>query len=48
MRSFRKIIKLKFSSKNLSSLINISFAYARSHMHTQMAEMLHAFGLRGC
>ena len=27
MRSFKKIIKLKLSSKNLSSLINVSFAY---------------------
>ena len=29
-RSFTKIIKLKFSSKDLSNLINISFAYARA------------------
>ena len=29
LHSFKKIIKLQFSSKNLSSLINISFAYAR-------------------
>jgi len=28
LHSFMKIIKLKFLSKNLSSLINISFAYA--------------------
>ena len=29
-RSFTKIIKLKFSSKDLSNLINISFAYAHA------------------
>jgi len=27
LRSFKKIIKLKFLSKDLPSLINISFAY---------------------
>jgi len=30
VRSFTKIIKLKFSSKDLPSLINISFAYMRA------------------
>jgi len=30
MRSFKKMIKLKFSSKSLSSRINISFTYARA------------------
>ena len=45
LRCFKKIIKLKFSSKNLSSLI---FICARSHMHKRMADMLHVFGLRGC
>jgi len=30
MRSLTKIIKLKFPSKDLPSLINISFAYARA------------------
>jgi len=34
----RKIIKLKFSSKDLSNLINISLAHAGSHMQTTMAE----------
>jgi len=29
-RSFTKIIKLEFSSKDLSCLINISFAYAHT------------------
>jgi len=30
LRSFTKIIKLKFLSKDLSSLINISFAHAHA------------------
>jgi len=39
-----KVIKLNFLSKDLSSLINISFAYE----HTRMAKMWHVFGLWGC
>ena len=35
LRSSTKIIKLKFSSKDLSSLINVPFAYARASICIQ-------------
>jgi len=48
MRSFKKIFKQKIVLKMGPVSLTSHLHMRANHMHTRMAEMLHAFGLRGC
>jgi len=48
MRSFKKIFKQKIVLKMGLVSLTSHLHMRPNHMHTRMAEMLHAFGLRGC